>query len=349
MAPARGLSFFLFTAALAAACGRINYTSGAFASTTDAGRRDAGGAPTPDAGLDATIAADGGGVLGDASISVDGCAPSGVELCNGRDDDCDGSVDDGFTRVADPVMCGAPARAGRYSVGGATWDQADSVSSARIVTGAFDATIPSDLFGATLAGFDRRRTLGYLLGGTGDGRALWRTFPEANASPPEPNVDRTVFEAGFAPGLTLVNGPGPDFVVYEINTTEAFGVQVDGSALASPSAWRWEFADGADVANEVNATLFDLDSFGLLAGERVDTIRFRSTFSTEAAQPDRVRDASGEGEIVLGGEPGYGAAFPLLDSPGGVEFTVDRVDTDLVHVVALRAPIPATCCPDGYY
>jgi len=38
------------------------------------------------------------------------CAASGVETCNGVDDDCDRMIDDGFDTTADPMNCGACGR-----------------------------------------------------------------------------------------------------------------------------------------------------------------------------------------------------------------------------------------------
>ncbi len=58
-------------------------------------RLDAGEAGTPDAGP-----------REDANIRVDGCVPTGAEICNAIDDDCNGVVDDGFDLDADPANCG---------------------------------------------------------------------------------------------------------------------------------------------------------------------------------------------------------------------------------------------------
>jgi hypothetical protein len=65
-------------------------------------------ADVPDAGMDApgdTTPGDTtpGDTLGDI-ISVDGCLT--MELCNGADDDCDGTVDEGIDRMTDPNNCG---------------------------------------------------------------------------------------------------------------------------------------------------------------------------------------------------------------------------------------------------
>ena len=43
--------------------------------------------------------------LPDAQVA-DGCVPSGEELCNEQDDDCNGIVDDGFDLARDPRNCG---------------------------------------------------------------------------------------------------------------------------------------------------------------------------------------------------------------------------------------------------
>jgi hypothetical protein len=59
----------------------------------------------PDAG-DADAAPDGGDAGHDADQDFE-CNPDAEEVCNGRDDDCDDEVDEGFDLSSDPRNCGA--------------------------------------------------------------------------------------------------------------------------------------------------------------------------------------------------------------------------------------------------
>jgi hypothetical protein len=47
------------------------------------------------------------------------CQPSGAEVCNSRDDDCDGATDEGFDLAADLANCGACGRACAFDNGAA--------------------------------------------------------------------------------------------------------------------------------------------------------------------------------------------------------------------------------------
>ncbi len=76
----------------------------------DAGGIDAVAAALTDAALadrsDAfgDVVADGG--LSDAPLIQDACTPTSTETCNGRDDNCDGVIDEGFDLMGDIANCG---------------------------------------------------------------------------------------------------------------------------------------------------------------------------------------------------------------------------------------------------
>ncbi len=87
----------------------------------DAGPSDAGA----DAGGDAGLRDAGPGDAGPADSGPDGCVPGATELCNERDDDCDGEVDEGIDTDTSLEHCGgcglacAPPHAFGECVGGA--------------------------------------------------------------------------------------------------------------------------------------------------------------------------------------------------------------------------------------
>ena len=47
-----------------------------------------------------------GGMNDGGMVGPDACVSSGAEMCNGRDDDCDGKIDEGFDLQTDPANCG---------------------------------------------------------------------------------------------------------------------------------------------------------------------------------------------------------------------------------------------------
>jgi hypothetical protein len=73
---------------------------------------DGGDDGVADNGGDVGADADGGPDVapedaGDGETEADACVPTGEELCDGIDNDCDGETDEGFDLSADPENCGA--------------------------------------------------------------------------------------------------------------------------------------------------------------------------------------------------------------------------------------------------
>ncbi|MBN8609390.1 MAG: SUMF1/EgtB/PvdO family nonheme iron enzyme [Deltaproteobacteria bacterium] len=102
---AAGLALTLL-AAVAAGCGIEPYCLACTDPTLDAfGSFDAGLTDAPDAGpIDAFF----------APIDTSACIPVGEEVCNENDDDCDGTMDEGFDLTSNPEHCGGCGRACRF-------------------------------------------------------------------------------------------------------------------------------------------------------------------------------------------------------------------------------------------
>ena len=142
------------------------------------------------------------------------------------------------------------------------------------------------------------------------------------------------------PGVT--NQPGDDFVVYENGSPggpEAYMIAVRETGAQSFSTFRYEFADDVvrvlpseeeDIA-QVLSTGFDLSDFGLADGASIDAIR-----AANMLPADRVDDASGEGNVILGGGSGF---VPLTGPQGsGGQFNSAGYDADLTYIGVIPPP-----------
>ncbi len=262
-----------------------------------------------------------------------------------------------------------------YTIGGFTFNDADSVTSATVVEGNPNLkTHTAPLFAGRKGSsqiasqgpydphiyFQREKTIGRLLGGTStsqtpvnQSRAV--SLPDKNDGPPRPNVDRSTIELTWR-GKGLPNRPGADFLVYGVGQSEAFSVSVrkaGGDTFTSP---RYQFASDFDSKHNINVTKFDLSFFGLAEGDMITAIRIRNVFNSQAsAGADKVDDISGEGGVVYPGESGYSSAHILnarrlgskldknfeavkkADEGGGREFDTNSLDADLVFVVGLHS------------
>jgi hypothetical protein len=144
-------------------------------------------------------------------------------------------------------------------------------------------------------------------------------------------------EVSWSGGRTLANGAGGDFVLYE-----------SGSNAASPehmivrvrltdgtfSAWRFETSDGFQVYTTTPtatvegafATVYDLDSFGLGAGDEIDMIQFATILTA-----DRWNSATGNFAF-----DGSGTIFSASGGP---------LDADPLYVGVLRGLNGGTAVP----
>lgn len=243
---------------------------------------------------------------------------------------------------------------GVFTIGGFTFDEDNSVSTAKIAEGTLGVEdYSSKVFARAPSGsdknaaasleeflaFNREKSVGRLLGRGGrrpSDRARYVTFPEKGTGRSQPNIDRATLEVTWG-GKSLPNKPGYDFVVYEVGTYEGFSVSVRKAGSTEFSAPRYKFADSYDTAQNVNPVPFDLTSFGLAEGEKIDAIRIRNLYNSEAQQgPDKVDDPGGEGKVLYPGDPGYESGFKLLAKVRGDEFRTEFLDADIIYVVGLH-------------
>jgi len=328
---------------LVAGCGRVGYRQTRDASLDaplDAASLDTASLDT--ASLEPSL----DGAPFDAGTLPDTPCFAVLESCNGLDDDCDGRIDETFTRAATWDACITVPRFGSVSLAAYTWNVADALASASIVEGGIEFLGVLSTPGALL--LDVPRTLGNLLATSAISEPRYFAMPFVGGNLAlEPNVNRTSFEVSFAAGWTARDGVGDDLVIYEhgdpITEPEAFAVAVRDARTGVWTAARSEFFDAFAETDRVFATAFDLADFGLVGGV-IDRVRIESVFGFAAAFPDRVDSARGDGFVVRGGSPGWATASTLRLVEGGTGVATNLLDADLLWVAALSPLVEPRCC-----
>lgn len=113
------------------------------------------------------------------------------------------------------------AEAATFTVGGFTWNQANSVSTAEIVQGSIEEAAFITPFGQGLTEFDPSQSVGQLLGyNPNPAYSSSVPFPESNGNLIVPNQDRATIKLTWDNRL-LPNLAGDDFVIYESGNSDA--------------------------------------------------------------------------------------------------------------------------------
>jgi hypothetical protein len=241
------------------------------------------------------------------------------------------------------------------SIGGFTFNPDNAVKTALIVEGPANLKSQSSssfiasrsLKGvanhtASIGKLDPNTSMGRLLRPKASKNPAHVMFPDIDYSPPTPNVNRCTIELTWG-GAQLRNKPGEDFVVFEVAEWEGFAVAVQKTGSTQWTPYRYQFTNNVDNARHINAVAFDLSKFGLKENEGITAIRIRNLFNSKAAVgADKVDSATGEGTVIYPSDAKYNSASPLLANPGGKEFSVDRLDADIVYVVGLHDVAPVT-------
>lgn len=198
-----------------------------------------------------------------------------------------------------------------------TWNESNAVTGGSIVSGSLNS------FGASLNGpLGSSQTVGEILGKEPG------TFVDLGHNG---NVGTIELDWG---GNLLANEDGNDLVVYEnggIGAPEAFAVSVRKAGETDFSEYLYQFSDHFSATYQVFATVFDLSSFGLGAGDAIDAIRIRNL-----APSDLVSGSDGQGFL--------GGSYTAFTHAGGSGFDINtKLDADITYVAGLNdvfTPLP---------
>lgn len=245
------------------------------------------------------------------------------------------------------ILAPGKGHAAIVAVAGVTFDTANAVTSAIIVSGGYDTIHGPALHSGTSPSWTIPDSLGtrFLVptfqsnysadsantGLPGSAVTLGHdaNFPQTSSNP------RDAIQLGWDAGKGVANLAGNDLAIFEAATSEALGARlyVDGSGWKN---WRYTpYQNLYDTANDATATLIDFTDFGvgenavvtaieicnLLIDDRVDTL---------------IEGALGQGTVHFDGSALYQPGRFSTSQNTWVPFESTKFDPDIQYVVGLH-------------
>jgi hypothetical protein len=261
------------------------------------------------------------------------------------------------TILASSVLAANVSHAALFKIGGFIFDEANTARTASIAEG--PVTLPdasNKEFGRyseeyvsspdtrinEFARFGRNKSLACLMGRPQKGEfARHISFAEPGALTAVANVHRSTIEVTWGE-FGLPNKVGADFVIYESGSWEGFAVSVRKVGSPEFTRARYQFANATDKIHNANAVAFDLSDFGFAENEVVAAVRIRNLFNSQSRiGADKVDNQSGEGNVIVPGEPQYKTAFTLSKAKGSnEEFKNEDLGADIVYVAGMHDIVP---------
>lgn len=244
------------------------------------------------------------------------------------------------------VMTG---NAGVFTIGGFTFDEANSAQSAAITEGPQNLKIENTRFGKyskayleeasvrsnAFSGFDRSASVGWLLEPARVPGSKANFHAKSVALADGKSGKRSRIELGWG-DKGIRNQPGPDLVIYESGSPEGFAVSVLRIGATDFSRAKYQVADNYDPVHEASAYALDLRDFGVADGEMVQSICIQNIFPESTTGADKVDTVSGQGMLIYSGDNAYSRGFPLLRKTNESAQAKSAGTAKIVYAVALN-------------
>jgi hypothetical protein len=265
--------------------------------------------------------------------------------------------------IATAMLAANSGGAEVFTIGGFTFDEANSAKTAAIVSGPRNLKVQNSPFGKysssylrdasvrsnAFANFNRSASVGWLLQSYRVSRPKDLTAKSVALSGGE-DGQRSVIEMRWG-NNGIRNLPGTDLVIFESENSGGFAVSVLKSGASGFSRAKYQFADTYDATHEVNAYAFDLKDFDIGEGEMIAAIRIQNIVAApNLAHADKVDTVSGQGTIIFASDTGYKQGFPLLKKSNVSKSQPESTTANILYVAALHdiepfentlKPIPA--------
>lgn len=215
-----------------------------------------------------------------------------------------------------------PATAATFSLGGYSWDAANSVTTGKIIQGQEQTSAYAATFSPNEPSVSNT-TIGRLLdSNTAPNNSYSFTLGKDGQT-------ESIIELGWGKGMSLANKDGDDLVIYESGNSgepEGFAVAVKKVGTNVFTNYLYHFSSGY-WDSYTFATALDFSIFGLNNGEKIEAIRIKNLIAS-----DRVEGEDGQG--FLGG-----TERPEIGLNGTDQYySADKLDADITFVVGLHAP-----------
>ena len=241
----------------------------------------------------------------------------------------------------------APGSGRAATVAGITFNPADAVTSAIIVSGGYATPWGVALHSGTSPSWTVPNSLGTRFqvptfqsnysaaasttGLAGSAVTLGHdaNFPQTSSNP------RDIIRLGWTDGQGIANLSGNDLAIFEAATSEALGVRLHVDTQGW-TTWRYTpYERLYDTLNDATATLIDFNAFGIGTSAVVTAIEICNLLITDRVD-ELIEGALGKGTLYFDGSALYQPGRFSTSQDSWVPFEATKFDPDIQYVVGLH-------------
>ncbi|HYN79677.1 MAG TPA: hypothetical protein VES73_17995 [Lamprocystis sp. (in: g-proteobacteria)] len=233
-------------------------------------------------------------------------------------------------------------------VAGVTFDTANAISTAIIVSGGYDSPRGNALHSGTSPSWDVPDALGtrFLVPTFQSSAGTSPTYTGLPGSavtlghdanfPQTSNNPRDMIQVGWGATRGLANLSGADLAIFEAATSEAYGVRLYADNTAAWTNWRYTpYQSAYDAANDATPTLIDFSDFGVGTSAVVTALEITNLLISDRVDTP-ITGTLGKGTVRFDGVGNYQPGRYSTSQGQWVEFESTKFDPDIQYVAGLH-------------